>query len=139
MSHRIPQIESTLKRALALVLSQRLSDPRLQGMITVTQVKVSPDLHDAYIWVSVLPEKYESRTLMGLRHATSHIHALVCREVVMKTVPHLDFRLDLSLKKQAAVLDAIRRGQQSGAQQSPTDVPQGPAREQSEGQEESPR
>lgn len=137
MSHRIPQIESTLKRALALVLSQRLSDPRLQGMITVTQVKVSPDLHDAYVSVSVLPDKYESRTLMGLRHAASHIHVLVCREVDMKTVPHLDFRLDRSLKKQAAVLDAIRRGRRSDSQQMPADVSPEADRAPSEDQEES--
>jgi ribosome-binding factor A len=110
MSHRLPQIESTLKRALATVLSQRLSDPRIEGMVSVTQVTVSPDLHDAYVYVSVLPAKYQSRTIYGLRHATGHIHQLVCREVSMRTVPRLEFRLDESLKRQAKIMGAIQRG-----------------------------
>lgn len=107
--HRMLQVESTLKRAIAKVLTQKLSDPRIVGMISVTRVSVSPDMHDAYVYISVLPAQHEATTLYGLKHATRFIHSLVCKEVSLKTVPHMEFRLDDSLKREAGVFDAIRR------------------------------
>lgn len=117
------QVESTLKRAIAVVLAHRLSDPRISGMISVTRISVSPDMHDAYVYVSVLPAEHERTTLYGLKHATKFIHSLVCKEVSLKTVPHLEFRLDSSLKREIGVLDAIRRGveRDPNAKAPPTD------------------
>lgn len=109
MSHRIAQVESTLKRVIAEVLQRRISDPRIEGLISITRVQVSPDLHDAYVYVSVLPEAKQKKTLAGLRHASRHIHSVVKKGVALRTVPHFDFRLDESIKKQAEVYDAIRR------------------------------
>ena len=110
MPHRTEKIESTLRKALAEVFARHLSDPRIIGMISMTRVDVSPDLKNAQVYVSILPEKYEKRTLAGLRHATRHIHALASKRLALKQVPHLDFRLDRSLKKEAGILDAIREG-----------------------------
>lgn len=107
---RKQQVESALKRIVGKVLAHQLSDPRIVGMISVTHVDVSPDLHNASVYVSVLPEKFERRTLQGLQHATRYIHSLVCKGVAMKSVPHLEFRLDKTMKKEAAIFDAIRRG-----------------------------
>lgn len=110
MTIRKQQVESVLKRAISQVLARQISDPRISGMVSVTHVDVSPDLHEAFVYVSVLPERHEKRTLYGLRHAAGYIQSLVIRSVKMRQVPNLEFRLDSSLKKQAEVLDAIRRG-----------------------------
>lgn len=110
MSHRIAQIESTLKRAISTILSQKLSDPRIEGLVSVTRVTVSPDLHDAQVFVTVLPARHQRRTIYGLQHAAVHIHARVMKEVALKKVPHLDFRPDDTLKQQAEVDAAIHRG-----------------------------
>lgn len=115
MGFRIPQVESTLKRTISTVLSRQLSDPRVSGMVSVTRVEVTPDMHEAFVYVSVAPDKYGPRTLQGLQHASRHIHAQVCRGVRMRRVPHLQFRLDQSLKRQAAVLEAIQRASGSDA------------------------
>ncbi len=109
MNVRKLQIESTLKRAVSEVLTRQISDPRIVGLISITHVDVSPDLHEAYVYVSVLPEQHQKRTLAGLRHATGYIHQLVKKAVALKTVPRLDFRVDESLKKEAVVLAAIQR------------------------------
>ncbi|MEX0774074.1 MAG: 30S ribosome-binding factor RbfA [Phycisphaeraceae bacterium] len=118
MSHRAAQVESALRRAISEVLGRRISDPRIVGLVSVTRVKVSPDLHDAYVYVSVLPVEHQALTVQGLRHATRYIHSLVRDEVAMKSVPHLDFRADDSLKKQAEVFDAIRRAHERDQQAS---------------------
>ena len=112
MSHRKEQVESLMKKALAEVIARRLSDPRIEGMISITRIDCSPDLRDCMVYVSVLPDHVQKKTLNGLRHAAPHIHHKVKQLVALKTVPHLDFRLDASLKKQAEVLDAIRKIQE---------------------------
>ena len=120
MSHRIEQVESLLQRTVAEVLQRRISDPRIEGMVSVTRVKVSPDMHDAQVYVSILPERFERKTIAGLGHATRHIQRYVREAVALRTVPHLNFRLDKTLKKEADVLDAIREGMQRSG---PDDTP----------------
>lgn len=110
MSKRTEQIESVLLRSISKVLTRQISDPRIVGMISVTRVDVSPDLHDAYVYVSILPDRYEKRTIQGLKHASGYIHSLVRKDVAMRAVPRMDFRLDSTLKKSAVIFDAIRRG-----------------------------
>ena len=110
MSYRKQQVESTLKRVVSQILIRRLSDPRITGMVSITRVDVSPDKHNATVYVSVIPEKYQHRSLSGLRHATGHIHSLVKSAVAMRIVPRLRFELDESLKKQADIFEAIDRG-----------------------------
>ena len=132
MSHRIAQIESTLKRVLAQTLGQRLSDPRIEGLVSITRVTVSPDLHDAYIYVSIMPQKYEKKTMRGLQHASGYIHGLVREGVALRTVPRLEFRLDETIKRQAEVDAALQRGitrlppQATSSSTVPTDPTAGP-------------
>ncbi len=109
MSHRIEQAESTLRRVISQVLARRVSDPRIVGMVSVTRVEISPDRRNAGVFVSILPEQYEKRTMSGLMNAAIHIQNLVREEVAMRIVPHLSFHLDRSLKKQAEIFGAIDR------------------------------
>ena len=125
MSYRHQQLESSMKRAIGEVLAAGLNDPRIRGMISVTEVKVSPDRRDAVVKVSVMPEEAQRRSVSGLRHAARHVQALVGKELHTRSVPHLDFRLDESLKTQARMLreinevmeeDEVRRGASEGGE-----------------------
>lgn len=111
------QIASTLKRAIQEVLSRGLSDPRVRGLISVTRVKVSPDLAHAAVGVSVLPAEHARLTLRGLEHAAKHIRSQVGRKVALRRMPRLSFHLDESLKKEAAVHAAISKSAASQSQQ----------------------
>lgn len=126
MSHRVEQVQSLLKRAVSQVLSRReLSDPRIVGLISVTEVKVSPDMHDAYVYVSVLPAKDEVKVVAALKAATRVIQQHVKKAVALGMVPHLEFRLDESLKKQAQIDAAIAKGRttESAAAESGDSLP----------------
>lgn len=126
MTHRIEQIESTLRKALAQVLQRKLSDPRIRGLVSITEVDVSPDMKTAKVAVSVLPEAYAKRTLAGLRAADRHIQSEVKKLVALRLVPHLRFELDDSLKKAEEVYDAIDQAQQREQQRNPSaDEPTG--------------
>lgn len=109
MSHRIEQIASMLQRAIAEIIQREISDPRMSGgLTTITRIDVTPDLAEAFVYVSVLPDDHATRTVAALNHAHRHIHDGVKRRVSLRHVPKLRFRVDESLKKQAEVLDAIR-------------------------------
>lgn len=121
MSHRVQQAESLMHRAIAQILERGLADPRVAGMVGVTRVKVTPDLRRADVFVTVMPEKYEKRTLAGLRAAATHIHGRVKKLVALRTVPHLQFELDHSVKKQDAVARAIEQAMARTEARSATD------------------
>ncbi len=108
-SHRKEQVASTLQRAIQQVLVKGLNDPRVRGLITVTDVEVPPDLRTATVMISVLPEERQNLSLRGIQEAARHIRHEVSELVDMKQIPELFFKLDLSLKKQAKAMQAIAK------------------------------
>jgi len=116
MNHRIAQVESTIQRVVAEVLQRSVSDPRIEGMVSITKVNVSDDLANATIYVSVLPAEKQKTTVKGLEHAAAHIHSLAKKKLALRRVPRFAFRGDDELKKQARTLEAIREAvDRSGA------------------------
>lgn len=107
MSQRVKRIASTVKRAVQEVLVRGLSDPRIRGLVTVTDVEVTDDMRRAIVKISVLPESHANSTIHGLRRATMKIQRKVNDKLALRRPPHLEFQLDDSLKRQAEVLSAI--------------------------------
>ncbi len=108
MSHRPKQLGSVLQRAIQSIIERGFSDPRIQGVITVTRVKVSPDLKDAIIYVTVIPADDESLTLHGLRSAGAYIRRQAGELVAIHRLPQFEFRIDEQIKREANVLAAIK-------------------------------
>lgn len=108
-SPRQGHLVARLRRAVQTVLARGLADPRVRGLVSVTELDLAPDLSSAIVHVSVLPEGAGALTIAGLRHAAPHLAQEVGQLVRARRLPALDFRLDERLKKQAA-LDAVLRG-----------------------------
>lgn len=121
MGHRREQVASVIRRAVQNVLTRGLNDPRIRGMLTVTEVDVSADLRDAVVHVSILPAEYQAATMAGLEAATLRLQKLVNEQVDLRRPPHLRLRLDERIKKQATLLSAIREAV-SGDEGDPTGV-----------------
>lgn len=129
MTQRTEQVSSTLLRAVQEVIQRGLHDPRIRGLITVTAVHVPPDLRTATVMISVLPEERQNLTLKGIQDAARHIRREVGDIVAMRQVPELHFKLDLSLKRQAEVMNAIAKAAEDRARreqegQSPDTAPE---------------
>lgn len=112
-SDRPAQVAGEIRRALQAELSRGLNDPRVQGLVSITEVTLTPDLSEARVQVSVLPEDRASLTLSGLRAAAGFLRRRVMDETRIARVPRLEFALDERLKRQAA-LDAVLRGDNGG-------------------------
>lgn len=107
MSRRIDQLTSDIERGVRDVLAKGLHDPRVSGLITVTSVRVLPDMSRALIDISVLPADRQELTFHGIVAAAAHIRRQVSDQVRARVLPEFVFRLDTRLKKEAAVLKDI--------------------------------
>lgn len=109
MSRRHEHLESSLLRAIQQVIARGLADPRVSGMISLTEVRVSPDGLEARCRVSVMPHDRERLTLAGLQHSAEHIRRRASDLIEVRRMPRLEFVLDESLKKQAETLEALSK------------------------------
>ena len=115
MTVRTEQIASTIREAVQQELARGLNDPRVRGLISITKVKVAPDVSEAIIHVSVLPEEKAALTLRGLESASGRLRASLYDRMRIRKAPRLVFRIDESLKKQAKLDAAIKAGLPSGS------------------------
>jgi ribosome-binding factor A len=73
---------------------QKLKDPRV-GFVTVTGVRVSPDLKHAWVYYTSLgDEKARAGTRAALRSATPHLRRELGRQVRLKATPEVHFEED---------------------------------------------
>jgi ribosome-binding factor A len=110
--HRISRLESAIERAVREVLARGLGDPRVRGLVTVTGVRVLPDLSEARVRVSILPAEGAEVAMHGIVSSAGHIRREVGRLIDTRVLPPLRFELDDSLKREAAVLRDIDRAKE---------------------------
>jgi ribosome-binding factor A len=91
---------------------QTLKDPRV-GFVTVTGVRVSPDLHVAWVYYTVLgDDKARVATDAALRSATPHLRRELGRQVRLKVTPELRFeedRIPEEAERIDRLLDAVHQ------------------------------
>ena len=109
---RVSKVASTIRNAVQGALSRGLGDPRIRGLVSITEVDVSPDLADALIRISVLPEQYESRVLRGLSSANGRFRREVQQATRLRRIPRIRFELDKSLKRQARIESLLSGGEE---------------------------
>ncbi len=110
MSVRTQQVSSSIRAAVQNSITRGLHDPRVRGLISVTRVDVAPDMSEAFVHVSILPESGSQLVVQGLQHAAGRIRGEIGETVRLRKTPRLVFRLDDSIKKQARLDAAIRSG-----------------------------
>ncbi len=103
------------------IIRRDLKDPRI-GFVSITQVRMSPDLRSARVRVSVLGgEKERAETLAGLRSAAGHIRRELGRRLEnLRFAPELRFEIDPSIEYSVRISHRLREllpGSETGAQE----------------------
>ena len=108
MSLRMDKINHQMQREISMILSRDLADPRLQ-FVSITRVDVSPDLHNAKVFFSVLGEDERvEQARVSLDHARGMIRKIVSQRLQLRRTPELTFEYDNSLASAARVEEIIR-------------------------------
>ena len=90
-SPRVVKLADQIKVIVAEMLERRVKDPRL-GFVTVTDVRLTGDTHDATVFYTVLgSEEEHAGTAAALRSATGLIRAEVGKQLGLRLTPTLTF------------------------------------------------
>ncbi len=96
---RMRRVDEAVRAVLSDAIASDVKDPRV-GFVTVTQVKTSPDLRHARVYVSVLGnESVRAESLEGLRSAHGFLQRRVAAELTLKHTPSLTFQYDDSVDR----------------------------------------
>lgn len=104
------RVGEELRHAIARLIERgELRDPDLAGRsITVTEVRVSPDLKNATVFVMPLGGRGEAETLAALKRAQAHIRGVVAHEVRLRHAPRFSFQLDTSFDNAVRIETLLR-------------------------------
>ncbi len=95
-SQRLLRVGEAIRHALAEVLArEELRDPALAGVsVTISEVKPSPDLRSAAVFVMPLGGGDKREVIQGLGRCAPFLRGQVARRVQLKFTPELHFHLD---------------------------------------------
>lgn len=96
MSVRIAKIENFIKEEMSLIFLHKLKDPRI-GLITITNVKVSPDLRHSKIYVSIYEKEKREEVLEKLNELKGYLRSELAGKIHFRSVPELHFFIDDTL------------------------------------------
>ena len=74
-NNRLGRIDEEFKKEMSSIKSYDLKEPKVTGLVSVTRVKVTPDLKYAKVWVSILNSKNIEETLEGLKKSAGFIRS----------------------------------------------------------------
>ena len=97
-SNRLDRVNEELKREIGNIINNELKNSNITGLISVTKVKVSPDLKYARVYISMINSKSTKNTLAGLKRATGFIRSRVAEKINLRVTPELVFELDDSME-----------------------------------------
>ncbi len=96
-TNRLGRINEELKKEISQVINYELKNPDVTGMVSVTKVKITPDLKYAKVYVSVLNSKNLKKTIEGLKDSAGFIRSRVAKTVNLRITPELVFEYDDSI------------------------------------------
>ena len=91
------RVQDQIQRDLAEIIAFELKDPRV-GMITITEVQVTPDYAHAKVFFTTLIDTKDAiqNTVKGLQVASGFIRGQLGRRLTIHTLPELHFVHDTS-------------------------------------------
>lgn len=115
-SPRSRRLAGRIKQIVASYIENQIKDPRL-GMVTVTDVRVTGDLHDATVFYTVFgTDEERSDTALALEAARGQIRTEVGRQTGVKFTPTVAFILDELPESAKHIDDLLAVARQADAQ-----------------------
>ena len=102
------RVADQIQRDLSDIIFSELKDPNV-GMVTITEVKVTPDYANARVYFTMLDDKPETvrKTLDSLQRASGFIRMQLGKRLHIHTLPQLTFIYDNSIAEGVALSHLI--------------------------------
>ena len=106
MSNRTIRVNELLRRELGDILRKHYQVEAVA--MTVTEVRVAPDLRDAIVFVAIVGDTtFAEQKLRWLRRQAPAIREELGRRIVLKFLPKLEYRLDDKTPKANRILGLL--------------------------------
>ena len=116
---RVDRVGALVQQEMSRLIVERTRDPRI-GFVTVTHVKMTPDLKSAVVFVSVLgDEKVKLSSIAGLEHARGFFQREIGESLKLRFTPRIQFELDRSLERGLEIDRILRDVLPSGTEAQP--------------------
>ena len=104
MSIRQEKVNNQIKEVVANFLE---AESNKLSLITVTSVDVSPDLKNAKILISVLPESREKAAIDFCKRKRSEIKQEIKKKMNLRVIPFVDIEIDKGEKNRQRIHDLL--------------------------------
>ena len=117
-TRRQQRVAEQVRHELSKMIEHEVDDPRLE-LISLTDATISPDLHDANVYVSSLQgEAARDEVLAGLEAARGFLRHGLGERLKLRVVPNLHFHWDKSLETGDRISQLIDQIEEADARQS---------------------
>ncbi len=97
MSLRLEKVNKEIKKRLMEIIQKEVDDPSL-GLVSITRVETTPDLHQARVYFSILNDKDFPRIEKTLNTMRGFLRRLLGKKLRIKILPSIKFFPDRSIK-----------------------------------------
>ncbi|AEH48543.1 30S ribosome-binding factor RbfA [Parageobacillus thermoglucosidasius] len=109
MNLRATRVGEQMKKELSDIIGRKLKDPRI-GFVTVTDVRVTGDLQQAKVYISIFgDEEQRQNTLKGLEKAKGFIRSEIGQRIRLRKTPEIFFEIDESIEYGTRIEQLIRQ------------------------------
>ena len=108
-TRRQKKMSRAVKEAVSNAVRNQLSDPRIEGFVSVTRVEMSPDLRKADVYLSIFgtDQRKQKTTFQAVQHARRKIQSIVGEALTSKFCPVIGLHLDENFKKTIETINII--------------------------------
>jgi ribosome-binding factor A len=110
VTRRTERINGVLRQEISQLLARELNDPRLSGIVSITQIETTSDLRHSKVYISVLGDDKQKETVLGgVNSAARFMRRELGVRLSLRYVPELKFMLDESMEQAEHILTVIDR------------------------------
>ncbi|NNU76240.1 30S ribosome-binding factor RbfA [Clostridium estertheticum] len=100
VSYRNGRINEEIKKDVSNTIQNKIKDPRLSAMVSVTKVDTTKDLSYTKIYVSIFGNEIEKKeTIQALKSSTGLIRKEIGMHVKLRHVPQVIIELDETIER----------------------------------------
>lgn len=108
-SRRLLKAAEAIREVVASSILTEMRDPRVQD-VTVVAVKVSPDMREAVVNVSIMGDaKQQQLSLRGLQNAAGFLQSRIAQRIDTRYTPRLQFKIDKGIQHSLEVGDILAK------------------------------
>ncbi|MBB6282204.1 30S ribosome-binding factor RbfA [Geobacillus subterraneus] len=109
MNIRATRVGEQMKKELSDIIGRKLKDPRI-GFVTVTDVRVTGDLQQAKVYISVFGgDEQRENTLKALEKAKGFIRSEIGQRIRLRKTPEILFEIDETIEYGSRIERLIRQ------------------------------